>query len=69
MRPVEPSEMWRIKLRERPRVALWNHVFVPALTEAPLQRLCFVPSVQDGQVPEQNKNVHKSTNNQLHLQL
>jgi hypothetical protein len=50
-------------LRERPRVASWNHV-VPALTKVRPQRPCFVPSVRDDQVPEQSKNEHKSTNNQ-----
>jgi hypothetical protein len=55
-------------LRERPRVALWNHVF-PAWIEVPLQRFCIVPSVRGGQAPEQNKNEHQSTNNQLQLEL
>jgi hypothetical protein len=31
----------------------------------PLQRLCYVQRVRNGQVPEQNKNEHKSINNHL----
>jgi hypothetical protein len=67
------SALWRIK------VGIWGAsghawlygttLFVPALTEVPLQRLCFVPGVRNGQVPEQNTIEHKSINNQLRLEL
>jgi hypothetical protein len=41
---------------------------VPFQCATTTSRLCLVPSVRDGQVPEHHKNEHKSTNNQLQLQ-